>query len=230
MTQVAHTAHETRLEVLKLGELPAMSVVAQRFLQAIDDVDCQIGHLASIIEQDPALLARLIGVANSAYYSPMEPVTTAHDAIFKVLGLNTSKSLVLAIILSGPFDTSRCPAFPLREFWLESVFGATLAQAMVPLLKVESMPAPGTPYLAGLLLKIGMLAMVHVYPQQMTEVMQWACQQVKCDPVKLQQLEEGVLGVNHAEVGAWLVRKWRLPAMIGTVMEHYLDPDYRWSC
>ncbi|MBE0509965.1 MAG: HDOD domain-containing protein [Chromatiales bacterium] len=227
MTQVVHSALETRLEVLKLNELPAMSVVAQQFLRAIEEPDCQIAQLAEIVEQDPAILARLIGVANSAYFSPIEPVTTAHDAIFKVLGLNTSKSLVLAIILSGPFDLSRCPSFPIRDFWLESVFAATLAQAMAPLLKVQPKPLHGSPYLAGLLLRIGLLAMVHVYPQEMGEVLASLREQVICDPQKLQELEQVAMGVDHAEVGAWLVRKWHLPGVIGVVMEHHLDPAYR---
>lgn len=227
MTQVANAALEARLEVMKLHELPAMSVVAQQFLRAIDDSESTIGQLAAIIEQDPALLARLIGVANSAYFSPAEPVTTANDAIFKVLGLDTSKSLVLAIILSGPFDVSRCPSFPLRDFWLESVFTATLSQAIAPLLRVEPAPASGTPYLAGLLLKIGMLAMVHVYPHLMGEVITEPCENTLYDLRCQQQREMDALGVSHSEVGAWLVRKWRLPTVIVQVMMHHLDEEYR---
>ena len=227
MTRVANAALEARLEVMKLSELPAMSVVAQQFLRAIEDSECQIGLLASIIEQDLALLARLVGVANSAYFSPVEPVTTARDAIFKVLGLNTTKSLALAIILSGPFDVSRCPVFPLREFWLESIFTATLAQTMAPLLQAESVPSSGTAYLAGLLLKIGLLAMVHVHPHAMVGVIEHTQINSVCDPIQLQQIELEYLGVNHSEVGAWLARKWHLPTMIIPVMEHYLADDYR---
>ena len=226
MTQVANAALEARLEVMKLSELPAVSVVAQQFLRAVEDANCQISHLAGIIEQDPALLARIIGVANSAYFSPAEPVTTAHDAIFKVLGLNTTKSLALAIILSGPFDVSRCPLFPLREFWLESIFTATLAQTMAPLLSIESMPVSGAPYLSGLLLKIGLLAMVHVHPKAMTGILEKWREYPDSDPEQLQQLEVDALGVNHSEVGAWLARKWHLPSMILQVMEHHLEPDY----
>jgi HD-like signal output (HDOD) protein len=227
MEQTSPSALEMRLEVMKLNELPAMSVVAEQFLRAIDDDECTIRQLAQIIEQDPAILARLVGVANSAYFSPVEPVNTAHDAIFKVLGLNTSKSLVLSIILSGPFDLSRCPDFPINNFWLESVCTATLTQAMAPLIKVKPQPLAGTPYLAGLLLRIGLLAMVHVYPQQMTKVLSQLREEAICNPLRLKVLEQDGVGVDHAVVGGWLARKWHLPGVAGLVMEHYLEPDYR---
>ena len=232
MTQVANSALETRLELMKLHELPAMSEVAQRFLRAIEDSDCQLAELAAIIEQDPALLARLVGVANSAYYAPASPVVTAHEAIFKVLGLNTSKSLVLAVILSGPFDVSRCPQFPVHDFWLESVFAATLAQTMAPLVRTEPSPAVGAPYLAGLLSQIGLLAMVHVYPVEMGQIIAELREQEVCQPQRLQQLERERLGVNHSEVGAWLARRWHLPTMIVEVIEQQLNPAWRgehWS-
>lgn len=224
MAQPEHTALEARLEVQKLNELPAMSLVVHQFLDAIQDADVGIEHLAHIIEKDPALLARIIGVANSAYFSPPEPVTSAEEAIFKVLGLNTTKSLALGIILSGPFDASRCPAFPLDEFWLESVFSATLAQGLAGLIRQEERPDGGEAYLAGLLHKIGLLALVHIYPDTMNRVL--AQLQGCCVPEELQALEQQALQTDHSEVGAWLGRKWHLPAMIIHVMENHLDRDY----
>ncbi len=221
------SAPDTRLELMKLHELPAMSEVAQQFMAAIQRNDCQIGELAAIIEQDPALLARIVGVANSAYYSPSPPVTTAYDAIFKVLGLDTSKSLVLAIILSGPFELGRCPRFPVHDFWLESVFAATLAQTMAPLMRLESAPPPGAPYLSALLAQIGLLAMVHVYPQPMGAIFTSLEGESHARAEALVCQEAAALGVNHCEVGAWLARRWHLPPMTVAVLEHHLDPSWR---
>lgn len=227
MTATAQLALEARLEVLKLNELPAVPVVAQQIMHTISDPECQINTLAELIEQDPALLARVIGVANSAYFSPSTPILNAHDAIFKVLGLNTTKSLVLAIILSGPFDISRCPAFCPEDFWLESVFSATLAQTIAPLIQIEPKPDSGAPYLAALLLRIGVLAMVHVYPKEMGLILNEMRRQTLCKPEMLFELERDRLGVTHGEVGAWLGRRWHLPAMIIEVIEQQFDPERR---
>ena len=225
MAQAEYTALEARLEVQKLNELPAMSLVAQQFLAAAADTTVEISQFAQIIERDPVLLARIIGVANSAYFSCPEPVTTAEDAIFKVLGLQTTKSLVLGIILSGPFDASRCPGFRMSDFWLECIFTATLAQSLAPLITIANKPEASEAYLAGLLHKIGLLALVHLYPEIMEKVI--TGRKKCCNPSELQQLEQESLSVTHSEVGSWLARKWHLPLMIVNVMGNYLNQDYR---
>jgi HD-like signal output (HDOD) protein len=224
---VAHQSNtdETRLAVQKLHELPAMSMNAQKFLTAVQNPEIKISELAGIIEQDPALLARIIGVANSAYFAYPEPIATAEQAIIQVLGLDTTKSLALSIILSGPFDATHCRGFHLEQFWLESVFTATLAQSLVPLLGSNAPSLTGMAYLAGLLHRIGLLAMVHLYPERVGEVID-ACQQ-SCSPAARQQLEHSQLQMDHAEVGGWLGRKWHLPEEVVLVMEHYSDPCYR---
>lgn len=218
-------SNEARLAVQKLHELPAMSLNAQKFLDAVQNPEIELSELAAIIEQDPALLARIIGVANSAYFAYPEPITTAEEAIIQVLGLDTTKSLTLSIILSGPFDATRCRGFQLQQFWLESIFTATLAQGLVPLLSGEDSVRPGEAYLAGLLHRIGLLAMVHLFPERVSEVIE-ACQ-LSCDPAARQGMEQGQLHIDHAEAGGWLARKWHLPETAVAVMEHYSDVAYR---
>lgn len=226
MSTIPHSKPlEARLAVQKLHELPAMSLSAQNFLDAVQDPDVEISEVAAIIEQDPALLARIVGVANSAYFAYPEAITTAEEAIIQVLGLDTTKSLALSIILCGPFDAARCKGFQLERFWLESIFTATLAQNLAPLFKGADSPNSGEAYLAGLLHRIGLLAMVHLYPDELSEVAE-ACQH-SCDMATRHQLERSLLQVDHAEVGSWLARKWHLPRMVVAVMEQYSNPDYR---
>jgi HD-like signal output (HDOD) protein len=227
MQQEAHHARETRLAVQKLNELPAMSLAAQQFLAAVADANVEIGHFAHIIERDPALLARVVGVANAAYFSYAEPVTTAEEAIFRVLGLQTTKSIVLGIILSGPFDTSRCRGFHINDFWLECIFTATLAQHLAPLASKSHQIQATEAYLAGLLHNIGLLAMAHLDPDGMEQVFS-DCQQCRT-PDELQRLERQQLAVTHSEVGAWLARKWHLPKVVVDVTAHHLESDYRGS-
>ncbi|HKJ75631.1 MAG TPA: HDOD domain-containing protein, partial [Gammaproteobacteria bacterium] len=121
---------ETRIEVLKLNELPAVPAVAHQFIQAVEDPDIEVRQLAAIIERDPALTARIIGLANAAYFGVSEEVTSVEHAIFKVLGINTAKSLALSIVLSGPLQAGRCPGFDLERYWSSAVLAATAAQRL----------------------------------------------------------------------------------------------------
>lgn len=225
MPSISHTPLETRLEVQKLKSLPAMSLVVNQFLEACADRDIAMTRLAQIIEKDPSLLARIIGVANSAFYSPAEPVATAEEAIFQVLGVDMARNLALGIILSGPFTVDKCPNFPLGRFWLESVLTATLAHDLAAYIAAEKKCSPGDAYLAGLLHSFGLLVLVHLYPDEMNRIIGESrnC----CGSLELVAAEQEVLQTNHLEVGAWLGRKWHLPEKIVVVMEQFLNSSYR---
>ncbi|MFA7594382.1 MAG: HDOD domain-containing protein, partial [Thiohalobacteraceae bacterium] len=157
-------------------------------------------------------------VANSAYFGFPEPIVTAEDAIFKVLGLNMAKNLTLSIVLSGPFDAERCRAFRPDTYWANAMTVAILAQRLAPMITVNPRPSTGDAYLAGLLHSIGVLALVHLFPGPMTEV--WRAHAAGAG--RLVQLEREKLGTDHCDVGGWLARKWRLPAQVVAVIERHM--------
>jgi len=200
-----------------------MSLVVQQFLLALEDSDLEVRQIAAIIEKDPALLARIVGVANSAYFGYPEPVTTAEDAIFKVLGLNTAKNLALSIILSGPFDASRCPSFRMDRFWASALLSATLAQRLAPRVEKGMTPAAGDAYLGGLLHHLGLLALVHLHPSTMNELFlnhETPGQSFLCEE------EIALFGMSHPQVGGWLARKWHLPENVVAVIEHHQEERF----
>lgn len=213
---------DTRIAIQKLNELPPMSTSAQEFLAASDNPDIEIREFARIIERDPALMARLISLANAAYFGLREPVTTAEEAIFKVLGLKTAKSMALSIILAGTFSPSRA-GFPLDDYWLTAVTTAMLAQRIAPLAKSDPRPDAGEAYLAGLLHSIGRLVLAHLFPEEMHKV----SEHHERDYNKLVELEQEYLGVDHVSAGSWLARKWHLPAPAVAVIEHYRTKNYQ---
>lgn len=216
-------AKDARLEIQKLHELPPLPAFAAEFLRVVDDPGVEVRQLAHLIEQDPALLARIIGLANSAYFGLRHPVTDAEEAIFKVLGIATTKSLALGIVLSGPFDASRTPGFGLERYWFISVAAASLAQRLADALPEKTRPAPGAAYLCGLLHGIGKLALVHLYPAAMEQVFTHP----EFDEQSVTALERKVLGVDHLQVGGWLARKWHLPPQVVAAIEHHENADYK---
>ncbi len=216
---------ETRLEIQKLNELPPLSPVVNQFMRAVQNEDIGLGELAHIIEQDPALLARIIGLANSAYFGSPERITSAEEAIIKVLGLNTTKSIALGIVLSGPFDASRCPNFDAERYWLSAVFCASLCQRLAPLIRSTDAPSPSEGYLGGLIYNLGLLALVHLYPNEMGGA--FAGLGENMESLHLVSLEQDALGVDHLEVGGWLGRRWHLPEAVVEVMENRLRSDYQ---
>jgi len=211
-----------RSHVQRLEELPLASPLAASFLDIVADDEVTIPQVAALVRQDPSLVARLVGLANAAYFGQSEPVVSVEDAIFKSLGLRLTKSLVLSMVLADsigmPVESS---GLNPPRFWLHAVLTASLARLLVEDIRTVPRPTPDEAYLAGMLHQFGVLPLVRLYPEALRDVLQEAE-----DDVKLSLELHRELGTDHHETGAWLARKWHLPASIITVIAYQHKPGY----
>jgi HD-like signal output (HDOD) protein len=213
----AKAAHST---IQSLQQLPPLSAVATRLLEEATREDADLHRLASLIEQDPGLAARIIGIANSAYFQRHNDVCTVADAIIRVLGLNLVRSLAIGIVLSQPFDARRCPEFDLGRYWYHAMTTATLASRLAPHLRVEHSQLECL-YLAGLLQTIGRFALVHLFPESMSQVFRALKMREDAD---LLELETQALATNEVEGGAIIANKWHLPESITDTISYRKEP------
>ncbi|BAN68022.1 HDOD domain-containing protein [endosymbiont of unidentified scaly snail isolate Monju] len=86
--------------------LPSLPDVAIRVGQAVQHELADAGRVAHVIENDPAITAKLIRVANSARYGGTQPIATLPEAIARI-GLETTHRLVVSFALRELF---RCHA------------------------------------------------------------------------------------------------------------------------
>jgi HD-like signal output (HDOD) protein len=168
-------------------------------------------QLADVINQDPGLTARILGLANSAYFGQQNPILTIEDAIIRVLGLNMVKSLAFSIAVSGTFESNGCRSFDLQEYWRHSLSIAMLSRQICLAINKEIQPDADGVYLAGLLFELGMLALVHEFPEEYARVLLMSKQQP--DKSRL-ELEAEIIGVDHRQAGVWLGHRWHLPEIV----------------
>jgi HD-like signal output (HDOD) protein len=213
----AKAAHSA---IQSLQQLPPLSAVACQLLEEATREDADLHRLAGLIEQDPGLVARIIGIANSAYFRRHNEVCTVADAIIRVLGLNLVRSLAIGIALSRPFDASRCPEFDTGRYWYHAMTTATLASRLAPHLRVEHAQLECL-FLAGLLQTLGRFALVHLFPERMSQVFHdW-----KLRPdADLLELETLALATNEIEGGAIIASKWHLPESITDTISYRNEP------
>lgn len=198
-----------------------MPATAAKLLMMASDPDVDIDDLAIVIERDPPLAARLIGIANSAFYSPRQPVASIKQAIIRVLGLNMVRNIAFSIALTGGFSAKRCTRFDLTGYWVTALGTADLASGLARAANIEGMPDPDTAYLVGLLHNIGELLLVHLYPVEMDEAFRRFHDQPES---QLAVHEMSVLGIDHWGAGAVLMRHWELPAVVATTIEALEQP------
>jgi HD-like signal output (HDOD) protein len=214
----------TRARIRRLTELPPLSLVASRLLGMLSDEDAEIAAVAGTIELDPALSARVIGVARSAFFGNPGAIYTVKDAIIRVLGLDMVRSLALGISLGDSFSVERRVGLDVHRFWTTALLTAELSGMVAPRLDAPDAPEADAAYLCGLLHNLGLLPLAHLFPEEMASVLRTSA---GAPDWTLAPLEQEALGVDHHQAGAWLAHRWHLPRCVMLVMQHYHEPEYR---
>ncbi len=208
-----------------LDELPQLPVAVYQLFEALSDDDTDRHQLAGILDQCPSLAAKLVGLANSAYFSRASRINGVSDAIF-VIGFRTVRSLATATALQEPFANNQCPSFHPGRYWLQAVLTAhvsrELAKKASPILSLN----PDEAYLAGLLHGMGLLALAHLFPEDLNQILDQGNRQAGTLADRIRQK----FGATHHTVGAALLKRWHLPELFICTTEHYANPDYQGSC
>ena len=207
-------------DLIAVDAIPPLPATAATLLVMLSDPDVEVEALALVIERDPPLSARLLGIANSAFYAPPSPVMTVKDAIVRVLGLTMVRNLSFGMALAGGFSAVACPRFDLSNYWMMALGTADLASSMARAAGLEGSPDPDITYIVGLLHNLGELLLVHLRPEEMDE----ALRRLSDDPASsLVEHERAIIGMDHWAAGAFLARHWQLPPIIGASIERFDD-------
>jgi HD-like signal output (HDOD) protein len=183
--------------------LPRPPAVVLRVLEKASQPDCSIDELADIVHLDPGLCAKLLQTVNSALFGLRHPVGSIDQAL-KLLGLRQIRSLSLSLSLPAIYENSTATS-ELKEYWRYSVSVGIVARELAIAL---SRPSPIDDLLAGLLCDLGTIVIQQACPDKLAELLRQPpdlLAQQQCE------LETELLGIDHAEVGAYLLRSWRLP-------------------
>ncbi|MEM9314883.1 MAG: HDOD domain-containing protein, partial [Pseudomonadota bacterium] len=121
-------AAPARISVRRLRTLAPLPATSQLLLEMLSDPELDMLRLAAVVEQTPALAARILGVANSAFFAHARDVRDVPDAIIRVLGLHLVRDLSISFALSQPFDLRDCPRFDALRYWSSAMESAVLAQ------------------------------------------------------------------------------------------------------
>lgn len=207
---------------LKVEDIPNCATNDQLILELVTDDDVEIEQLAIFIEESPSLVAMIIGLANSAYFSAPMPIHTVSDAIIKVLGLRMVRSLVLSVILGRSLDLSKCESFDVVDYWADALTTARFCQILTINSDFKKLVSIDQVYLSALLCDFGSLVLVHHFPSEMNEVIERS--EGKLD--QQIQAQREIIGLDQGQAGVLLGRAWSLPSMVVNTMHYCHDHGY----
>ena len=216
-----NTDYNIDLEVAKIKNLPPLPEISMKIISAVNDPEISVDALVKVLSLSPALVARLIGLANSSYFGRAGKVNDLRVAIIQILGFKLVKCLALSIVLNVELDASKCKLFNDNLFWNHALLTAVIAQKLSVHIDDELM-VPGTVYTAGLLLDIGLLAAVFIFPEQVNQVFENADD---TEDSVFRQVQD-VLGLTHYEVGAMLLETWKLPDVYQCAVKEFRNSHF----
>jgi len=211
-----NTSKAARL-VESIRQLVALPDACIRVNELIDDPRSSASDFADVICLDTDLSARLLSLANSAYFGLPGPVENISRAV-TIIGTSELRDMAISTAACDLFEGVPADLFNMDDFWHYSVGTGIIARALAGEVNILH---PERLFVIGVLHDMGRLVILQHLTSQARDILLIA--QGK-SPL-LPYAEKEVLGYTHSEVGYELSRLWKLPESIRTVIRYHHEPE-----
>ncbi len=189
----------------RIKNLPTLPTLQDQLTGELRKESPSMEVIGEIISHDIGMTAKILQLVNSAFFGLALPINTPMEAAV-YLGLNTIRSLVLAMEIFSQYNQQACRFFSLdalaQHSWITGTMARTVAQIERQELKVIDQC-----FLAGLLHDVGQMVLAFGLPEEYSLVIARA----RTDKLPIWQVEQESFGATHADVGAYLLALWGLP-------------------
>jgi len=208
-----------QLDELLYDSLEELSLpdVYLRLRELLECSQASVKDVAEILSLDPALAARTLRMANSAFYGFRSQVDTISRAA-NILGMQKIHDLTLAASVSKAFENVTNELLDISTFWYRSVHCGFLAQAIA---QGAGMRETESLFVRGLLHDIGHLVLFSRYPTQCRKALARSDDGLDARLHEEQQL----MGIDAMQFAAELARVWQLPKSFIDSFTHLTRPE-----
>ncbi len=208
-----HTIQEVIDNVQDLISLPEVYIKVRELLL---DPASSIDDFAKIVSYDPALTAKILRIANSAFFGFATKIDNITRAI-NIIGTGNLHDLVLATSAIDTFKDIPASIENMDTFWRRNIYCGVMAQLIGS--KCNSLDSERY-FVIGLLHNIGHLILC----LQLPKVVRVAIERSHTENIPLYKVERELLGFDYAELGSRLINSWHLPEAFVEPIQHQLNP------
>ncbi|HBQ85537.1 MAG TPA: hydrolase [Syntrophomonas sp.] len=204
--------------VESVDDLPSLPQVAVKVMKLTEDPDSTAQQINNVLNEDQSMTARVLRLANSAYYGFPRRISTVTDAII-YLGFKTIRGIVMAASVSDILSQEmEGYALAPGELWRHSQCAAMTARFIAKTVKFNSLDLA---YTAALLHDIGKV----ILNSHLKKGYQAVVARVMVGDIPFSEAENEILGYNHALVGARVAEKWNLPPELVEAIAMHHSPE-----
>ena len=199
-------------------DLVSLPEVCVRLNELVSDPLASAEEIGRVINQDVALTARLLRIANSPIYGSAIQVDTISRAVM-LIGTEQIRDLALATTAVKTFAGIPNTLVSMDQFWEHSIYCALCARTLAMDCLKQRRDAV---FVGGLLHDIGRLLLYHQQPELSRQVIE-SCQNT-AHSLQIQDAERALFGFDHAELGGALAKHWGLPDSLFECIAFHHDP------
>jgi HD-like signal output (HDOD) protein len=201
----------------RLDQLPTLPTVVYELSKVISDPMSSTKDIERIMSSDQSLTAKVLQLANSAYYAIPGGVSNLQRAV-GYIGYDTIHQLVLSASIMKALKTNSSDKFDMLGFWKHAVGVAMAAETTARFVHYRT---PADLFTCGLVHDMGKIAIYILDPDSFNKTLDHA----KATGLSLHEAEENLEGARHSTVGRLLATKWRLPMTIQACAAHHHQRD-----
>ncbi len=206
--------------ISKTGSLPSLPELYTRAVEEINSPEGSIKTVGDIVEQDPAMSAKILQLVNSSFFGLPRHISCPSEAVV-LLGFDIIKAIIIGIDLFSRWDNADIAQFKIDEIYKHSLTTAAIARKMAAEENLEAQRVDCA-FMAGLLLEVGKLVIAANFPEKFSRILEVSLQ----EHIPFNQAESRILGTTHAEIGAYLLGLWGLPDSIIEAVAYHNNPEY----
>jgi len=204
----------------ELQELPTLPAVVMKVLELANRENVSVRDLKQVIITDPPLSAKVLRVANSAYYGRASH-TQSLDQALVTIGLDMLITICTSMGIMQSFDAWQERHLSRKQIWSHSLSTGFLAKSL-ELRKALTREQGPDIFVCGLLHNIGWIVIDQCFGEELDAILRTA------EEVGEWSLdyEREILGMDHAELGYHFLNRWGLPPEVAEVVRYHHEPDY----
>lgn len=200
----------------QLRMLPPIPETYAKLVNAMASETVGINEISAIVAQDTVIAARLLQLANSAFFRLPRRVSSIDQAV-AYLGLSTVRNLVASAEVFARWPASQSPSSVSFQKLQAHALGVAAAVHSL----THDMAISSDALLAAMLHDIGYWILM----QEQSAALEESLRIATTEQIALDEAERRVMGASHAEIGAYLLGLWGFSNPIVEAIAHHHDPS-----
>ena len=206
----------------QLDALPAIPSIAREILSLKTHTDEGLKALLKLVNNDPNILAKIIGLANSPLFGSGRKILNLNDSV-ALLGTSRINMIALNFALQSAISGKQTGKLNIQQLWQHSLAVTMAMDILSQHMPGDKRPTNNEIYLVGLLHDIGYLVLKTI-DSKLSDKLHTCIDE---NPERsLPEVEREILGgIDHGELGSLLARHWKLPESIIDTLKYHNLPD-----